>query len=64
MHMLISADGNPVRLRFSAAIPLMAQFVNVGFAQQEAQQFLREMTGADFGDNTTGWLDWYENHKR
>jgi hypothetical protein len=42
----------------------MAQFVTVNFAQQEAQQFLREMTGLDFGGDTNGWAKWYKAQQR
>jgi hypothetical protein len=49
--------------RFPDAIPLMAQFADAGFGQEMAQQFLVEMTGADFGNNTKGWLVWYDSHK-
>jgi len=50
--------------RFPEAIPLMARFVNAGFMQDAARQFLREMTGVDLGGDERGWLDWYESHKR
>jgi len=44
--------------RFPAAIPMLAQFVNVGVAREKAQEFLRDVTGFDFGD-AAGWLGWY-----
>jgi hypothetical protein len=50
--------------RFPEAIPLMVQFVNVGFAQDLARRFLVEMTGTDFGGDTKAWLEWYDSHKR
>jgi hypothetical protein len=49
--------------KFPEAIPLMARFVNSGFMQQEARQFLAQMTGVDLGGDEKGWLDWYESHK-
>jgi hypothetical protein len=50
--------------RFPEAIPLMAQFVNVGFAQEMAQQFLRDITGLDLGNDTNAWLEWYKSRTR
>jgi hypothetical protein len=50
--------------RFPEAIPLMARFVNAGFMQDAARQFLVEMTGIDLGGDEKRWLDWYESHKR
>jgi hypothetical protein len=49
--------------RFPEAIPLMAQFVNVSFAPELAQRFLKEMTGVDFGNDSKRWREWYESHK-
>jgi len=42
----------------------MARFVNSGFMQESARQFLVEMTGIDFGGDERRWLDWYESRKR
>ena len=50
--------------RFPEAIPLMARFVNAGFMQDVARQFLAEMTGVNLGGNERGWRDWYESHRR
>lgn len=50
--------------RFPETIPLMARFVNSGFMQEAARQFLVEMTGIDFGGDERRWLDWYESRKR
>jgi hypothetical protein len=41
----------------------MAPFVNSGFVEGEARQFLKEMTGVDLGADPKRWLDWYELHK-
>jgi hypothetical protein len=49
--------------RFPEAIPLMARFVNSGFMQEAARQFLVEMTGIDLGGDERRWLEWYEFHK-
>lgn len=49
--------------RFPETIPLMAQFVNAGFAQDIARRFLVDMTGVDFGGDTSAWLRYYESHK-
>jgi hypothetical protein len=49
--------------RFPESIPLMAQFVNIGFEQEEAREFLVRMTGVDFGGDTKKWLGWCESHK-
>lgn len=50
--------------RFPEAIPLMAPFVNADFAQDIARTFLVEMTGVDFGGNSSLWLNWYRSNKR
>jgi hypothetical protein len=42
----------------------MARFVNSGFMQEEARQFLVEMTGVDLGGDERRWIDWYESNKR
>jgi hypothetical protein len=42
----------------------MAGFVNAGFMQDAARQFLAEMTGIDLGGDERGWIKWYESHKR
>ena len=49
--------------RFPEAIPLMAQFVNAGFAQDIARRFLVDMTGVDLGGDTSAWLRYYGSHK-
>jgi hypothetical protein len=49
--------------RYLETIPLMAQFVNVGFAQDMARDFLVQMTGVDLGGDTARWLQWYESHR-
>jgi hypothetical protein len=41
----------------------MAEFVNVGLAQDLARRFLLEITGTDFGGDTKAWLEWYESNK-
>jgi hypothetical protein len=42
----------------------MARFVNAGFMQGVARQFLLDMTGVDLGANEERWIVWYESHKR
>jgi hypothetical protein len=49
--------------RFPETIPLMAQFVNLDFEGQIAQDFLVSVTCVDFGADKRGWLTWYESHK-
>ena len=46
--------------RYQEAIPMMAQFVSVGFAQDMARRFLVEMTGENFGGDTAAWLSWVQ----
>jgi hypothetical protein len=50
--------------KFPETIPLMAQFVKSGFMQEEARQFLVQITGTDLGSDTKSWTAWYESHKR
>ena len=49
--------------KYPEAIPLMAQFADVGFAQDIAHDFLVEMSGVDFGRDVGKWVDWYRSHK-
>jgi hypothetical protein len=49
--------------KFPETIPLMARFMNSGFMQEAARQFLVKMTGIDLGGDERRWLDWYESHK-
>jgi hypothetical protein len=50
--------------RFPEAIPLMAQFVKSGFMEEEARQFLVQISGTDLGSDSKSWIAWYESHKR
>jgi hypothetical protein len=49
--------------RYPEAIPMMAQFVSVGFAQDMARGFLVEMTGENFEGDTAAWINWYNTHR-
>ena len=50
---------------YPEAIPVMAQFVNVSFANEIARKFLMKMTGVDFGGDQRAWMRWWAaNQKR
>jgi hypothetical protein len=50
---------------YPEAIPLMAEFVNVSFANEIARKFLVKMTGVDFGGDQRAWMRWWAaNQKR
>jgi hypothetical protein len=42
----------------------MAQFVKSGFMEEEARQFLVQISGTDLGSDSKSWIAWYESHKR
>ena len=44
---------------YPEAIPVMAQFVNVSFANQIARGFLVKMTGVNLGGDREAWLRWW-----
>jgi hypothetical protein len=49
--------------KYVETIPLMAPFVDAGFMQDAAQEFLRTMTGVDYGNDADRWLAWYDGNK-
>jgi hypothetical protein len=49
--------------KYAEAIPLMAPFAKAKFMGDTAQQFLRDMTGVDYGSDSTSWIAWYEINK-
>ena len=49
--------------QYPEAIPIMAQFVNVSFANDIARRFLVRMTGVDHGGDQGAWLRWWAANK-